>query len=66
MFSFLTPAQRATLSANLAARGVDDAQFGQAQTLAKEMGEQLARACGDVLGCPVEPLDFVRDVRDAF
>ncbi|MEU3046244.1 hypothetical protein ABZ705_06855 [Streptomyces sp. NPDC006984] len=62
MFSFLAPAQRATLSVSLAARGVDDAQFGQAQELAKGMGERLARAYGDALGRPVDPLDFVRDV----
>ncbi|MFE7565393.1 hypothetical protein ACFU76_00270 [Streptomyces sp. NPDC057539] len=62
MFTFLTPAQRDALNASLVARGVTDAQFAQAQALAKEMGEQLARTCGDVLGRPVEPLDFVRDV----
>ncbi|WP_149183338.1 hypothetical protein [Streptomyces sp. TRM49041] len=62
MFSFLAPAQRAALSVGLAARGVDGVQFGQAQKLAKEMGERLARAYGDALGRPVEPLDFVRDV----
>jgi len=62
VFTFLTPAQREALSANLAARGVTDAQFAQAQTLAKELGERLAHAYGDVLDRPVAPLDFVRDV----
>ncbi|MDH2389415.1 hypothetical protein QCN29_11540 [Streptomyces sp. HNM0663] len=62
MFSFLAPAQCAALSVSLAARGVDGVQFDQAQKLAKGMGERLARAYGDALGRPVEPLDFVRDV----
>lgn len=62
MFRQLTPDERRALTAKLAEQGVTAEQFAQAQEQARDIGEALARAYGETLGCAVTPVQFIADV----
>ena len=62
MFRHLTPDERQALTDRLATQGVMPQQFTQAQELARNIGEALARAYGEAIGRPVTPVQFATDV----
>lgn len=62
MFRHLTPDERQALTNRLATQGVMPQQFTQAQELARNIGEALARAYGEAIDRPVAPVQFITEV----
>ncbi|MFF2566676.1 hypothetical protein [Streptomyces sp. NPDC058084] len=62
MFRELTPDERQVLADRLAIQGVTPQQFAKAQELARTLSGALARACGDVTGRSVTPVEFIEEV----
>ncbi|MFB6640251.1 hypothetical protein ACFCYF_23680 [Streptomyces chartreusis] len=62
MLQPVSPQMRQALEESLAEHGVTPEQFQEAQRLAKEAGERMAVAYGEVVGRELRPADFARTV----